>query len=159
MAAKWKGIVKTQDYWWPYVKISGANSASLAKMVSALNTLGGYSATKDKFNILYYSGGQLDNYLAAIIGRIWSDNDPAISHVMLYRAYFSYVTADWGGHYQIVRGYNLYPGGVWNPTIKLFEPFNEHRFYPSKPVTSGPRDVSDDKLLNATVANYGQLGA
>lgn len=158
MAAKWNGVSHTQDWWWPYVKVAGQNQASLDRIVSALNVQGQYQ-TEKPFYIKYFTAGQGSQYLATVVNKIYYYEEPLISHVMLYRQYFPYLTHDAGGHYQVIRGYDLYPGGVYNPKIKIFEPWNEATWYHNGNTTSGAQSVSDLNMFNATMANYHQLGA
>jgi len=114
---------------------------------------GGYSATADKFHVTYFDDGQLNLYLSTVINRIWQDNDPAVSSVMLKTQWFPYFTEDWNsGHFQVVRGYYLEVGGSYDPHVQIFEPFDESRFFAGHPVTSGPRTVTDNQLYNATMA-------
>jgi hypothetical protein len=161
MAGLWKGVSHSQSWWWQYTQVYDYSKnppkplgySSLPNIKNALNDEGGYDATADKFHITYFDSGQLSLYLATVMDRIWHDDDPAISSVYLLDDYFPYFSQDYSsGHFQVVRGYYLYVASTYDPHIRIFEPFNENRFWPTRPVTSGPQVVTDNQLYNATMA-------
>lgn len=167
MAANFKGVIKSQDTWFGKVRVwdngVAQNYSDLVIMKNVLNAEGGYNTTNEKFTVYYFTPGTDDatDYFGRVVHRIFDEAAPAMSNVKLWDQYFPYLTQDFDGHFQIIRGYTTHWGGVFDPHIRIFEPFNEARWpqWYSNTVTSGPRDVTDNQLFNATIASHDRIAS
>ena len=158
MAALWNGVNQSQNWWWPKVKVPDKNEASLANIKAALNTDGRYQSV-DPFYIATFKSTEENLFLSTIVNKIWQSGNPLIAHVDLEKQFFSYLGRDHGGHYQVIRGYDQYGDPTLDPRISIFEPYNEDTWWHNGYDTAGTHSVDIGKIFDATISNYGQLGA
>jgi hypothetical protein len=158
MAARWNGVWMSQSNWWTLVRVPGTSEADLHNITAALNDEGGYQ-TVDPYHVDVFTNSQEGLYLSIIVNKVWQDENPLIGHVQMLERYFQYLSFDGVGHYQVIRGYDRYGDDGLEPRIKIFEPWNEDRFFGNGNVTSGPHAVPIGDMFDATIANYNELGA
>lgn len=146
----YSGSKESQSYWAGRLGTSSSGT-SIGSMVSLTNSDTTWDTSAGTYIAQSISSWTSDQFWNAHVNQV-SAPGPVIEHPELLTAYYSYLSHNGDGHFQVGRGYSQASGDP-NRYVLILEPWNEADWWVGGNTTWGARSVLNSKLLNATKAN------
>lgn len=136
------------SYWAPRLNTTTAGTA-LSDIVLRINTDTNLdTAHGGSYSMVSIIGHDLNWFRTVNETRIGVYGAPIVEHVMLKRAYYTYLKYDHGGHFQVGRGYSNTDDNLY-----VMEPYNERDWSSTGNVTGTYQSVPFANVWNATQAH------